>query len=68
MKLLLKHLALGLAAAASLAVLPLHAQQNNDKPLRIVVPFAPGGAQDVIARYLGAKLTEKLGGSVIVDN
>jgi tripartite-type tricarboxylate transporter receptor subunit TctC len=68
MKLLLKHLALGLAAAASLAGMPLHAQPNGDKPLRIVVPFAPGGAQDVIARYLGAKLTDKLGGSVIVDN
>jgi tripartite-type tricarboxylate transporter receptor subunit TctC len=40
MKLLLKHLALGLAAAASLATQPLWAQQN-DKPLRIVVPFAP---------------------------
>ena len=68
MKLLLKHLALGLAAAAGLAVMPLHAQPNGDRPLRIVVPFAPGGAQDVIARYLGVKLTEKLGGSVIVDN
>lgn len=68
MKLLLKYLTLGLAAAASLAVMPLHAQQNNDKPLRIVVPFAAGGAQDVIARYLGAKLGDKLGTTVIVDN
>lgn len=68
MKLLLKYLTLGLAAAASLAVMPLHAQQNNDKPLRIVVPFAAGGAQDVIARYLGAKLGDKLGATVIVDN
>ncbi|WPH14535.1 Bug family tripartite tricarboxylate transporter substrate binding protein [Variovorax paradoxus] len=68
MKLFLKHLALGLAAAAGLAVMPLHAQPSGDRPLRIVVPFAPGGAQDVIARYLGTKLTEKLGGSVIVDN
>ncbi|WP_431125475.1 Bug family tripartite tricarboxylate transporter substrate binding protein [Variovorax paradoxus] len=68
MKLLLKYLTLGLAAAASLAVMPLHAQQANDKPLRIVVPFAAGGAQDVIARYLGAKLGDKLGGTVIVDN
>lgn len=62
-----KHLALGLAACLAIAT-PLWAQQANDKPLRIVVPFAPGGAQDVIARYLGAKLTDKLGGSVIVDN
>ncbi|MDQ0588872.1 Bug family tripartite tricarboxylate transporter substrate binding protein [Variovorax paradoxus] len=68
MKLLLKHLALSLAAAASLAAVPLHAQPNGDKPLRIVVPFAPGGAQDVIARYLGAKLADKLGGTVIIDN
>ncbi|SDJ12058.1 tripartite tricarboxylate transporter substrate binding protein [Variovorax sp. OV700] len=68
MKLLLKYLTLGLAAAASLAVMPLHAQQANDKPLRIVVPFAAGGAQDVIARYLGAKLGDKLGATVIVDN
>ncbi|MEJ1168783.1 Bug family tripartite tricarboxylate transporter substrate binding protein [Variovorax sp. CCNWLW235] len=67
MKLLWKHLALGLAACLATAT-PLWAQQTSDKPLRIVVPFAPGGAQDVIARYLGAKLTEKLGGSVIVDN
>lgn len=67
MKLLWKHLALGLAACLATAT-PLWAQQANDKPLRIVVPFAAGGAQDVIARYLGAKLTEKLGGIVIVDN
>jgi tripartite-type tricarboxylate transporter receptor subunit TctC len=68
MNLLWKHLALGLAACLATAT-PLWAQQQaNDKPLRIVVPFAAGGAQDVIARYLGAKLTEKLGGTVIVDN
>lgn len=68
MNLLWKHLALGLAACLATAT-PLWAQQQaNDKPLRIVVPFAAGGAQDVIARYLGAKLTEKMGGTVIVDN
>jgi len=67
MKLRLKHLALAFAAAAGLAALPLRAQQN-DKPLRIVVPFATGGAQDVIARYLGAKLTDRLGQPVIIDN
>eukprot|EP01035_Chromulina_nebulosa_P036382 gene36383-biopygen23903 len=67
MKLRLKHLALALAAAAGLATTPLWAQ-HNDKPLRLVVPFATGGAQDVIARYLGAKLTDKLGQPVIIDN
>ena len=68
MKLRLKHLALALAAAAGLAATPLLRAQQNDKPLRIVVPFATGGAQDVIARYLGAKLTDRLGQPVIIDN
>jgi len=48
------------------AVSPLLAQSK--RPLHIVVPFAPGGAQDVIARYIGAKLTDKLGVPVIIDN
>jgi len=64
MKLLLKQAVVGLAACALMA--PLMAQ--TDKPLRIVVPFASGGAQDVIARYLGAKLTDKLHTPVIIDN
>jgi tripartite-type tricarboxylate transporter receptor subunit TctC len=65
----LKHLALAFAAAAGLASTPLSAwAQQSDKPLHIVVPFAPGGAQDVIARYLGAKLGVKLGQPVIIDN
>lgn len=44
------------------------AQNFPTKPIKIVVPWAPGGATDVIARVLGQKLGERLGQPVIVEN
>lgn len=39
-----------------------------EKPIRIIVPYPPGGMTDVFARTIGVKLTEKLGQPVVIDN
>jgi tripartite-type tricarboxylate transporter receptor subunit TctC len=44
------------------------AQAWPSKPVTLLVPFPPGGSTDMIARTLGSKLQEKLGGTFIVDN
>ena len=54
--------------AALLLAAPASAQQYPAKPLRVVVPFAPGGGSDFIARFIAQRLTGGLGQQVIVEN
>jgi tripartite-type tricarboxylate transporter receptor subunit TctC len=44
------------------------AQQFPTRPIRLIVPFAPGGGSDYYARLVGEKMRERLGQSVIIDN
>ena len=55
-----------LIAACTLAAGVAHA--FPERPITIVVPYAPGGAADAVARVVATRLGAKLGGSVIVDN
>jgi tripartite-type tricarboxylate transporter receptor subunit TctC len=44
------------------------AQEYPNKPIRMVAPFSPGGATDVLARIVGQRLIERVGQPVIIDN
>ena len=57
-----------LAAAACCAPAIAVAQTYPTKPIRLVVPFPPGGSLDVVARAIGQKLTEVWGQPVVIDN
>ena len=61
------HLAAG-AAALPVASRIAMAQTYPSRPVRIIVPFAPGGAQDILARLMGQWLSERLGQPFVIDN
>src|SRR5688572_13939949 len=69
---IIRAVALSIAAAAAM---PLHAAQGGDpapkypdKPVRMIVPFAPGAGTDTTARTIAQKLSEKWGQQFVVDN
>ena len=59
-----------LAAVLSLSLSAALAQTGKwpDKPVRVVVPFPPGGANDIVARLVLPKLTEQMGQSFVIEN
>ena len=52
----------------SLGIACAHAQSYPAKPIRLLVPLAPGGGNDTTARLVGARLAESLGQQVVVEN
>ena len=55
-------------AAAAIAAGAARAQDYPVKPVRIIVPFAPGGSADVFGRYLAQRLQDSLGQGFVIDN
>jgi tripartite-type tricarboxylate transporter receptor subunit TctC len=64
-----RRIALALLATLGIACAAVaDAQSWPNHPVRMIVPFAPGGATDIIARLVGQKLGERLGQSIVIEN
>lgn len=60
--------ALGSMLAVPALAAPAYAQSWPERPVRIIVPYPPGGSNDTVARIVQPRLQEILGKPVVVDN
>src|SRR5882672_3920929 len=67
-KISMRRMAKRVLAALFCLALPAAAAEYPDHPVRMIVPFTPAGATDLLARLVGERLGEKLGQSVVIDN
>jgi tripartite-type tricarboxylate transporter receptor subunit TctC len=65
---MLRRVRIGLAALAMIVPLWTAAQSYPSKPVRLIVPFAPGGTTDIVARIVGERMAAALGQQVLVEN
>ena len=68
MKTLIRALSLGMCLVAAAPAAWSQASNYPNRPIKLVVPFAPGGGVDLIARVVGQKLGERMGQSIVVEN
>lgn len=67
------HAMVAAVMAATAFAVPFSAQSQSadsypDKPIRLIIPYPPGGATDVIGRIVGQQLSEKIGNQVVIEN
>ncbi|MCW5605765.1 MAG: tripartite tricarboxylate transporter substrate binding protein [Burkholderiales bacterium] len=61
-------IAIGTAALSATVSVPVQAQGYPTKSIRIIVPYAPGGGTDTVARALAQRMTESLGQQIVIEN
>ncbi|MGE0559475.1 MAG: Bug family tripartite tricarboxylate transporter substrate binding protein [Burkholderiales bacterium] len=67
----LQRMLLHALTGAFVAIAPIAASAADaypERPIRVIVPFPPGGSNDILSRYMGNKLSERMGQQFIIDN